>query len=1025
MVSERTFIHPLPRWAHRRPITALMTCASMIVIGLFALYQLPIEFLPDSASPWMWLNVPYSNSTPEEVDKSIAKPLEEQLKLMRSIKRIIIRSSTSGCRVNIQFENGTDMDNAYLEARDAIDRARVDFPDDIGHIGLFRHKSDDIPVLWVGLALPTHTSEELYRLVNDRIKPTVERVPGVASVEVHGLMGENLYIDLDLDRLQSHGIDIYELFRDLSLANEDPSVGSLNDGGTQVLVRTLFRLKSVDEYRSLPVASGTLTLKDIASIAQRLPETDYISRINGQTGFSISVNKESTANTVEVAHNARAALEALTTQPELEGLNLTPFFDQSLMITSSLESLFTTGLWGAFFALIILYLFIRNLTTTFIVIVSVPLSILTAVATLYFGGFTLNMATMMGLMLAVGMLVDNAIVSTENIFRYRQTMQEHAKAAILGASQVGTAINASTLTTIIVFLPLFFATGEVGTWMRQVGFPISVSLIASLFIALSLVPLAITQIIRKPLVHRSRWIPKITGIYQRLMVLFLDHKLVTILGIFAILASSLIALRGIPSNTKSNMGMRQISIRIKPPENANLEQVEKIVIAFEKVILENKDKLDIANISSGISASQGHIQLFLKESGKNLLREEEAKNRVRDLLPKLPGVTWWFGWMGGDTGGGNNVDVTFTGNSPVTLRRLAEQAKPLLLASPNVVDVTTSDDSTTREIHFSINRELAQSNGISATEIAQTVGIALMGRTVSRFQTGEQEIDVRLQLSKQDREHLLNLLNLPVFSPGGHAVPLKTLVDYEIVPGPDTIVRVDGKVEYTIQIEMADSDMKTARETITKALAPMKFPSGHGWRLGQVFFDFDMNMKDLEQAFVLASILVLLLLGALFESLLHPFTIFFSLPFALVGAFWALRITGSELNIISNVGLIMLIGIVVNNAIVLVDHINQLRAAGMPRRDALLQAGEDRFRPIVMTASTTILGLFPMAFASSNFSSEIYSTLAITVMGGMITSTILTLLVLPLVYDLMDDFQLTIRKWLHSFQITDSSNEKI
>ncbi len=1025
MVSERTFIHPLPRWAQRRPITALMTCASMIVIGLFALYQMPIEFLPDSASPWMWMNVPYSNSTPVEVDKSIAKPLEEQLKLMRSVKRIVIRSSTSGCRVNIQFENGTDMDNAYLEARDAIDRARVDFPEDIGHIGLFRQKSDDIPVLWVGLSLPTLSSEELYRLVNDRIKPTVERVPGVASVEIHGLMGENLYIDLDLDHLQSHNIDIYELFRDLSLANEDPSVGSLNDGGTQVLVRTLFRLKSLDEYRSLPVASGTLTLKDIASVEQRLPEVDYISRINGQAGFSISVSKESMANTVEVAQNAREALEKLVTHPELEGLNLMPFFDQSQMISSSLKSLFTTGLWGAFFAFIVLYLFIRNLPTTFVVIMSVPLSILTASATLYFGGFTLNMATMMGLMLAVGLLVDNAIVSTENIFRYRQTIHDPVKAAILGASQVGTAINASTLTSIIVFLPLFFATGEVGTWMRQVGFPISVSLIASLFIALSLVPLAITQIIRKPVIHHSRWIPKITGAYQRILIQILDHKLVTILIILSVLASSLIAIQGIPSNTSNNVGMRQVSIRIQPPDNANLEQVEKIVIAFEKVLLENKDRLDVVNISSGIRPNFGHIQLFLRESGQNLLRDEEIKSRVRDLIPKMPGVTWWFGWMGGDAGGGNNVDVTFTGNSPVTLRRLAEEAKPLLLASPNIVDVTTSDDTTTQEIHLSINRELAQSNGISASEIAQTVGIALMGRTISRFQTGEQEIDVRLQLSKEDREHLFNLLNLPVYSPGGHSIPLKTLVDYEVVPGPDTIVRVDGKAEYTIQIEMADSDMKTARETITQALAPMKFPAGHGWRLGQAFFDFDMNMKDLGQAFMLASILVLLLLGALFESLLHPFTIFFSLPFALVGAFWALRITGSELNIISNVGLIMLIGIVVNNAIVLVDHINQLRAAGMTRRDALLQAGKDRFRPIVMTALTTILGLLPMAFASGNFTSQIYSTLAITVSGGMVTSTLLTLLILPLVYDLMDDFQLTLRRWFHSFQITHSGNEKI
>jgi len=337
------------------------------------------------------------------------------------------------------------------------------------------------------------------------------------------------------------------------------------------------------------------------------------------------------------------------------------------------------------------------------------------------------------------------------------------------------------------------------------------------------------------------------------------------------------------------------------------------------------------------------------------------------------------------------------------------------------------DEEVMNEIHFRVNRDLAQKNGISPMEIAQTVGIALMGRRVSRFQTGDNEIDVRMQLKESDRANLFQLLNLQIFTPDGRAIPLRTLVTYQVVPGPGAIQRIDGKIHHTIQVELTERDMVKARKIIEKALEDMKLPAGYSWDPGQAFFDFDLSLQQTGQAFLLASILVLLLLGALFESLLHPFTIFFSLPFALVGAFWALRLTGSELNITGNIGLIILVGIVVNNAIVLVDHINQLRASGMSRRDALLQAGEDRFRPIIMTAGTTILGLAPMAMASRNFSARMYSSLAITVMGGLITSTILTLLVLPVGYALMDNLQQTLVRWFHSFQIAsgESSSEKL
>ncbi|MBN1878822.1 efflux RND transporter permease subunit [bacterium] len=1015
MVTERTFIHPLPRWAHHRPVTAVMSCLCILVIGLFALIQLPLEFAPETSSPWMWLNVPYPNSTPEEVDKAIARPLEEQLKLMRSIKRIIMTSSTMGCNVNIQFNDDADMDNAYLEARDAIDRAKADFPDEIGTIRLFRQKSDDIPILWMGLALPDKSVEELFWIVNDRVKPAIERIPGVASVTIHGLDGENLQIDLNLDSIQSHGISIYNLFRVLSVSNENPSVGTLNDGGNQILVRTRFRLDEPDDFNLLPLGDGILQLGDVARVEQRLPEKDSVHHINGENGFTISVSKESAGNAVEIGKRVQHALDDLARDPELKGLKFLVFFDQSDMIVSSLRSLLTTGMWGALFALLVLYLFLRDFGTTCIVVISIPLSILAAVTGLYFCGYSLNIGTMMGLMLAIGMLVDNSVVSTENIFRYRRMLHDPEQAAILGASQVGTAINASTFTTIIVFLPLIFASGELGIWMRQIGLPIAFSLTASLFIALSAVPLAITRLIKKPLLHQSKVIPIIIRYYQKFLTLILDHKLIATLIIIAILSSTSIALKGVPSNMTENAAMRQLVIRLNPPINYDLEQRETVLTRFEEILLANKDKIDLVDMYSSIDSDRGYLRMFLRESGKDLMKDEDVKSRIREMLPEMPGVTWTFGWQGGESTG-NIVDITFMGDSSTILRQLGEDSKSWLLQSPDVLEVTASDDENIlQEIHLSIDPNVAHQNGISAAEIAQTVGIALMGRKVSRFHTGKNEIDVRMQLEESDRDSLFRMLNIRMFSSDGHPVPLKTLVKYSVVPGPGPIKRIDGKVQHVMQIEMAERDMVKARKVIESRLSAMPLPPGYSWDFGQTFFDFDLGMKQVGQAFLLASILVLLLLGALFESLLHPFTILVSLPFALVGAFWSLRITGSELNITANIGLIILIGIVVNNAIVLVDHINQLRAAGMTRRDALLQAGEDRLRPIVMTAATTILGLAPMATASGDMSARMYSSLAITVMGGLITSTLLTLLVLPLAYVLMDNFQQTIIRWFHSF----------
>ncbi len=1006
---ERKAFHPLPGWAHRRPVTAFMLFISVLVLGIFATIQLPLEFAPEISNRWMWVWIPYANSTPEETDELIGVTMEEELKRVRFVKRLEVTSGSNGASISLEFKTDADMDTAYMEVRDAYERARVTFPSNADRIFIHRNNSDDWPILWLGIAYGNDT-ETLYRLVDDRIKPALERIEGVAQVEAHGAQPESLHIDLDLDRVRAHGVNIASVTSELMQAQANPSVGTVEEAGKKGLIRTQYKLDSVDDYRDLPLENGRLHLRDIADIDRRLPERDAIHRINGQEGFTISVSKESEANTVAVGETVMEVLRKLEQDPELKGIQFLPFFNQSNWIKTSLTSLFNAGLWGALFAAIILYLFIRRASATAIVLTAVPLSLLSALLGLFFTGFSLNIGTMMGLMLAIGMLVDNSVVVAENIFRLRKNGVERKQASILGAARVGTAITASTLTTIIVFLPLIFAKGEMGVWMKQIGVPITLSLLASLIIALTLVPLAITMFIRKPVNIQSRIIPLIIKQYVRSLDWILTHRLISVLLIAAILGSTAFPFDRIEKSMNDGGGQRELVIRMNMPENYTLEDSERVLKQLETILMAHRDEIDLKNLYTTSSGGSGRLRLFLNDTGSGLIPDPEIKRRIREYFPNMPGISWWFGWRGGASSEANMVDVTLKGNSNTELQVLAESVCTHLERMEEVIDARTATESPMDEIHVTINRDITRRNGLTSRDVARTVSVALMGQSLPRFQGNDREIDVWLQLRKEDRENLHQLQNLLLYNRDGQPIPLKSLAEFNIVPGKGEISRIDGKIHQTIQIETDTEDMKSIRKSISKQMDTMRLPAGYTWSYGRSFMEFDAGMEELGQVFLLALILVILLLGALFESLIHPFTIIISLPFAMVGVYWTLYFTDTVLNFMGNIGLVILIGIVVNNAIVLVDHINQLRGTGLDRRKALLQAGEDRLRPIVMTAATTILGLAPMAFSKSQASAQMYSAMAITVMGGLFASTVLTLLVLPLIYHLMDDLQSVLKR---------------
>ncbi|MBN1355497.1 efflux RND transporter permease subunit [bacterium] len=1008
-MSDLRFHHPLPAWAHKRPVTVFMLFVSIVVVGIISTYQIPLEFAPETTNPWLWCWVSYPNSTPEETDHLIGEVLEDELKQVRWLTRMEIQSSTQGCSANLQFETNTDMDVATVDVRDACERAKRKFPRNTDRISLHHNKSSDWPIMWCGLSV-NNDSESTHVLLENRIKPTLERVPGVALVETHGFESEKLFIDLDLNRVRAHNIDISRVYGDLLTTNRNPSIGTLQDSSGRYILRTRYRLDSIEEYRNLPVQNGSLKLEDIADIDSRIPDQRRVFRINAREGATISIQKNALANTVEVAERINETLEDLMKDPDLQGLTFIHFFNQAEWIVESLRSLRSAGLWGALFACVVLFFFIRHFNAMLIIVMAVPVSILAAMICLYFLNFSLNVATMMGLMLAIGMLVDNSIVVSENIFRLRGNGMTPEEASIQGAGRVGTAITASTLTTIIVFLPMVFGRGEIGIWMKQIGMPITFSLLASLLIALSIVPLAMTRIVRRDHSLSSRIIPWLTGRYLKILEWVLNHRIHAFLIVTVLLVSVSYPYSRVEKSMEEGGGERQLFIRILMPRNYILEESEKIMTDLESIILDHREELDVMNVGTRIGENDGHLRLFLRSDGKGLLTDSEIKERVRELFPQIPGVRWWFGWQGDQGSSGREVDITLQGNSSSVLAQLAEDVRPYIEAIPGVVEVRTREANPMDEIHLVIQRETARRVGISPVQIARTVATGLMGQQLPRFKQNDQEIDVILQLGESDRKSFQDLKNLIIYNDNAQGYALRTLADFSVEPGRGEVTRLDGKIHHVIQIEFDTDDVADIRSRIERGLNAFKLPSGYTWSYGRSFRQFDLGMKEFNQAFMLALILVILLLGALFESLLHPFTIIFSLPFAMIGVYWTLFFTGTTQDIRSSIGLVLLIGIVVNNAIVLVDHINQLRTGGLQMNEAIRQGGQDRFRPIVMTAATTVLGLAPMAFSGASASGHFYSGLAITVMGGLLVSTLLTLLIIPLIYTFMDDLQESLKR---------------
>jgi len=1004
----------LPALSLRRPITVLMVFAAVFVLGVVAIYRMRLEFLPDISRPVLSVSAAYPNATPSEVEKVIAIPVEDELRTVRHLHEIRSISYRDRCSLRLEFAWKTDMGLAFLEVKDRLDRLEADMPDEVSEFYIWKMRSTDFPVLWMNLSWDD-PMEELYDLAERRVVPALERLEGVARVDLWGKESKKIYVDMDQERLKLHNIAPYQLIATLREHNLNLSSGKVVENETEYFLRSINEYSSIEEIESVIVGPNALRLKDVATVHYDYPKRTEIARLDGRDILSIGIIKESMANTIVVCDRVKEELEALREEPDLQGSESFVFFDQSKEILHTFDTLKNTGKWGGLLAILVLVFFLRRLRPTLIITAVIPLSLLMAVTALYFVGNGLNIIAMLGLMLAIGMLVDNSIVVVENMFhKFEKGLPRH-EAASRGASEVSLAITASTLTTIIVFTPLvFMEKGELQIYMREIGMAISIALLASLAISMTLTPLATSRLLVKGGIARPRMIRGLIKWYRSALDWSLSHGWSMLLIVIAIVTVSyLIPIKSINAQGNPPSTARRGRIEIEMLRGQNLEAATDIFKKVEKILLDRKEELEIKYIFSFTSfySSRNYIWVEFTEPEKAILSTAELAKKIRDLMPEFAEARIHVS-KAEIEGSSSELSLKLKGEDTERLQMLATLLCDEIKSLDSVISASADVETGLDEIHVEVNEDATTRRGVSPAAVAETLAFALKGTSLPKLKTGEKEIEVYAQLEESDRENLHQLRNLQIQTIDGTTIPLGTVASFRSEHGLDAIRRSGGKRHIRVKVSTDKEALTVTRGKLDKIVSGFALPPGYTIEYGEEIKEFVKNQRMVKMAMLFSLMLIYIVLGMLFESYIQPLCILLSVPLAFVGSYWVMYLTDTPMDHAAYVGLVLLIGIVVNNAIVIIDHINNLRRSGMDRREAILQGGVDRFRPVVMTAVTTIVGGLPMAIGGQTlFGGEImFAPMARAIGGGLASATFLTLFVIPQFYAYFDSIQLLLAR---------------
>ncbi|MFA6782806.1 MAG: efflux RND transporter permease subunit [Sedimentibacter sp.] len=1004
----------LARFSVKKPVTITMMILIVIVIGAVSFSKLQIDLLPQMELPYVMVQTSYQGAGPEEIENIISRPLEQTLSTVENIEGIMSISSEGNSLVLMEFAFNTDMDEIMLQIRERVDVIKGFLPEGTSSPLALKLDPNALPIVQLAVS----SKVDLYttqKIAEDVIAPRFERIEGTASASVTGGLEQEVEVMLKEEIIKGYNLSSSYVSQILMAENLNMPGGTVKKGNNELTVRTMGEFKTVEEIKNLTIPltrGGTVRLQDIADVNLKSKDQSSITKLNGKEVVQISIMKQSDANTVNVASSIDKEIEKLKTEyPDLEFVTV---FNQADYINLAIDNLIRTATIGGILAIIILLIFLRSFKTTLVIAISIPFSIITTFVILFFFGITLNMMTIGAFALAVGMLVDNSIVVLENIYRNRSLGMDRITASVDGTNEVSMAVTASSLTTIAVFIPIVFTGGLASILFKDFALTITIALLSSLVIALTLVPMLSSKLISVKNLESEEAQEKKHGplvvFYKKILSFSLRHRLITILISIALFVVSVLMVTSVGAEFFPATDEGMINISATLPSGSEIEEIDALLKEIQDTIIEIPE-IEIAFTSAGGGdmygmggSSTGTITVLLKNLDERERSAKQISDELRAMTKDIPGAeisvaessTMMMGMSAGA------ISISIKGDDIDTLKTIGDDFKKIIEKVEGTREVTTSYEDGIPQVQIIADRGIASQYGLTTAQIGNSVLNTLLGSNVTKFKVNGDEIDIVLKGDNVYGESISYLEMLPVETPMGSSIPLSEVAEIRVEKGPISIIRENQVRVMTVSGSVVGRDVQSASLEIEELLKEYEMPFGYSYIFGGEIEQIQETFTDLFLVMLMAIALVYMIIAAQFESLIQPLSIMFSVPLALSGGFIGLFIAGLPLNVIGIIGLIILVGIVVNNAIVLVDYINNRRRRGEDRNAAIMKAGPIRIRPIMMTALTTILGLVPMSFGIGE-GAELTQSMGVVVIGGLTLSTVLTLVIVPVMYTIFDD----------------------
>ena len=1026
----------IAKFSTRHPITVAMAVLAVMILGLLSYTKLKVDLMPNIVTPHIVVQTSMENTGPEEIENLLSRPIEEAVARVNNVSKISSSSLQGRSMVDIEFNWGTDIDVAANDARARIDRIRDTLPAEAKTPVVWKIDTANKPIMTLALT-GQKDLRELRRITEEVVQDRLEQVAGVGSVDLDGGYEREISVKVDQSRLEAYGLSLKQVSDRLAQENVDSSGGFATEGKAEYLVRTLARFTSVSDIQNaiLTAPNGVpVRMKDIATVEDTHKEARILAYLDQAPSVGLNIRKQPDANTLEVIDDVKKVLQKLQQDYPDVAVNIT--YDQGNYIQNSVMNVQENAILGGLLAVIVIYLFLRSARSTFIVGLSIPISLIATFMMFQFKGLTINLMSLGGLALGVGMIVDDAIVVIENIYRHLEKGKPIWQAVDDATAEIGGAVISTTITVMVVFLPIAFAEGMSGMLFAEFALAVVFSIGVSLVMALTVVPCLATQLLHQPAQTPPNTTPNVLTIglkkilttwdqlfhylenkYRHILTTALNNPRKTLLIAFSTLCLSIALLPLVGTELMPATDSGNFTIYVKTPvgtafdkTNQSIAQVEQVLHETPEITTEYAVVGKILKFGSRPAPNTGYISVTLADKSTRTKTTQDVIKELRGKLNGIPGVTIRFAAT--DlitqllTANKSPVEVKIFGPDLKELSLLTDQTEKIMKQISGIRDVNIEVDDASPELQIAIDRTKASQYGLSTASIAGQIRTAIGGSTATRYNlsTAKNEIDVVVQLLENQRKTPLDIYSTNISLPNGQTVLVKDIAHIEKQTGPNVLTREGRSRMILLSANAFDRDKGSITKDLETKLATVNLPPGYSIRLGGDQEEMQSSFTSLALSLGLAILLVYMVLASQFESLTHPLAIMLSLPLSIVGVVLALLITGKAFGLTAFIGLIMLVGIVVKNAILLVDYTNTLRNSGLNRREALLTAGPVRLRPILMTTIATVLGMIPIALGIGT-SSEANAPMAIAVIGGLVTSTLLTLLVVPVAYTYVDAWE--------------------